>query len=62
LSYTIGLDYGSNSVRCIIVNVTNGTELAADVFNYPTGDMGIAATQFCGKYGWHCWHMFYYGL
>ena len=41
MSYTIGLDYGSNSVRCIIVNLKDGNELAADVFGYPTGDMGI---------------------
>jgi len=40
-NYTIGLDYGSNSVRCIVVNVADGQELAADVFGYPTGDMGI---------------------
>jgi L-ribulokinase len=39
--YAIGLDYGTNSVRCIIVNVEDGSELATDVFNYPTGDMGI---------------------
>ena len=29
--YTIGLDYGTNSVRALIVNVTNGTEVAAAV-------------------------------
>ncbi|HBR20553.1 MAG: Ribulokinase [Parcubacteria group bacterium GW2011_GWA2_43_17] len=39
--YTIGLDYGSNSVRCILVDVKNGKELIADVFGYPTGKMGI---------------------
>lgn len=41
ISYTIGLDCGSNSVRCIIVDIANGSELAADVLNYPEGDMGI---------------------
>ena len=41
MAYTIGLDYGTNSVRCVIVNVKNGHELAADVFGYPTGDAGI---------------------
>ena len=29
--YTIGLDYGTNSVRALIVNVANGAEVAADV-------------------------------
>ena len=41
MAYTIGLDYGTNSVRCIIVNVADGCEIATDVFNYPAGDMGI---------------------
>ncbi len=34
-AYVIGVDYGSDSVRTIIVDAANGTELAASVFNYP---------------------------
>jgi len=33
--YTIGLDYGTDSVRSLIVNVENGEEVASAVFNYP---------------------------
>lgn len=34
-AYVIGVDYGSDSVRTIVVNATNGKELAASVFYYP---------------------------
>jgi L-ribulokinase len=33
--YTIGLDYGTDSVRSLIVNIENGEEVASAVFNYP---------------------------
>ncbi len=35
VSYVIGVDYGSDSVRTIIVNAKTGEEMAADVFYYP---------------------------
>jgi L-ribulokinase len=34
-AYVIGVDYGSDSVRSIIVNVNDGFEVAASVFYYP---------------------------
>jgi L-ribulokinase len=39
--YTIGLDYGTNSVRALIVNVTNGAEIASAVWNYAHGTHGV---------------------
>lgn len=33
--YVIGVDYGSDSVRTIIVDASNGNEVAASVFYYP---------------------------
>lgn len=41
MSYTIGLDYGTNSVRCVIVDVENGKELGTAVYGYETGQDGI---------------------
>ena len=39
--YTIGLDYGTNSVRALIVNVANGAEIAASVWTYSHGTQGV---------------------
>lgn len=39
--YTIGLDFGTNSCRSLIVDLSNGKELASHVFNYPSGEAGI---------------------
>jgi L-ribulokinase len=41
MPYAIGLDYGTNSVRCLIVDTANGKELAAAVWGYATGEAGI---------------------
>jgi len=41
MPYTIGLDYGTNSVRCLIVDVANGRELGTAVYEYETGEAGI---------------------
>jgi L-ribulokinase len=37
----IGLDYGTNSVRCVIVDTADGRELGTCVYAYPTGEAGI---------------------
>ena len=41
MAYTIGLDYGTNSLRCVVVDITDGTELATAVYEYETGEGGI---------------------
>lgn len=41
MAYSIGLDYGTNSVRCLIVNVANGNELGNSVYEYENGEAGI---------------------
>jgi len=39
--YTLGLDYGTNSCRSVVVDLSNGREVATYVFDYPTGEKGI---------------------
>lgn len=41
VQYTIGLDYGTNSVRTLLVNVANGREVATAVWGYATGESGV---------------------
>ena len=39
--YAIGLDYGTNSVRTLIVNAANGREVATAVWEYAHGHHGV---------------------
>lgn len=39
--FAIGVDYGTNSVRALIVDLADGTEIATHVYNYPSGEAGI---------------------
>jgi L-ribulokinase len=39
--YAIGLDFGTNSCRSLIVDIANGKEVASHVFRYPSGKEGV---------------------
>ena len=39
--YTIGIDYGTNSVRALVVDCADGREVGTSVFAYPSGDQGV---------------------
>jgi L-ribulokinase len=39
--YALGLDYGTNSCRCLIVDLADGREVENCVFDFPSGAAGI---------------------
>lgn len=39
--FAIGVDYGTNSVRTLIVDTADGREIATYVYDYPSGEDGI---------------------
>jgi L-ribulokinase len=40
-SYAIGVDFGTNSVRAVVIDCANGATVGSHVFDYPSGDQGI---------------------
>jgi L-ribulokinase len=43
--YSIGLDYGTNSVRALIVDTTNGREVGTAVWEYAHGTHGVILSR-----------------
>jgi L-ribulokinase len=40
-NFSIGVDYGTNSVRALVVDAADGSEIASHVYNYPSGEAGV---------------------
>ena len=40
-SCTLGLDYGTNSVRAVVVSCEDGRTVGTHVFDYPSGERGV---------------------
>ena len=51
--YVIGVDYGTDSVRSIIVDAANGKEIAAAVFNYPRWKDGLYCNAALNQFRQH---------
>jgi L-ribulokinase len=43
--YSIGLDYGTNSVRALVVDTTTGEEVGTSVWNYRHGERGVVVDR-----------------
>jgi L-ribulokinase len=43
--YTLGLDYGTNSVRTVIVSVQDGREVSTALWNYAHGTQGVILSR-----------------
>ena len=41
MKFSLGIDYGSNSVRALVVRCEDGKEFGSAVVNYPSGKQGI---------------------
>lgn len=41
MAFTLGIDYGTNSVRALIVRCKDGKEFGSSVVNYPSGTQGV---------------------
>jgi len=41
ITYSLGLDFGTNSVRALILNLATGEETASSVVSYQSGIEGV---------------------
>ena len=51
--YVIGVDYGTDSVRSMIVNAINGQEIASSVFYYPRWKDGLFCDALTNQFRQH---------
>jgi len=51
--YSLGLDYGTDSVRAIIVNLSSGEEVSSSVFTYPRWKQGLYCNPAVNQFRQH---------
>jgi len=52
-NYVIGVDYGTDSVRAIIVDAANGHEMASSVYYYPLWKKGLYCNASLNRFRQH---------
>ena len=52
-SFVIGVDYGTDSVRSVIVDTSNGAELASAVYYYPRWRDGLYCDAASSRFRQH---------
>jgi L-ribulokinase len=52
-SYVIGVDYGTDSVRSVLVDASNGNEIASSVFHYPRWKAGLYCNAAINQFRQH---------
>ncbi len=53
IPYCIGVDFGTDSVRSIIVNARNGNEIASSIFNFPRWQEGLYCNAALNQFRQH---------
>ena len=51
--YVIGVDYGTDSVRCLIVNAANGQEIGSSIFYYRRWKDGLYCNPSLNQFRQH---------
>jgi L-ribulokinase len=52
-AYVIGVDYGTDSVRSVLVDASNGSEIASSVFYYPRWKAGLYCVPSANQFRQH---------
>lgn len=52
-NYVIGVDYGTDSVRSVLVDTTDGKEIASSVFHYPRWNQGLYCNPAVNQFRQH---------
>ena len=51
--YVIGLDYGTDSVRAVVVDTANGATVGSSVFEYPRWKQGLYCDPASNRFRQH---------